>query len=121
MAAHLGEYLETYRFSCCGRHQSWKWFPEAKYYVKNSGGKIRKTSGKVTITYANGYSKRVGFLRNPIVYPDSEIFVSFRPDKPPFADRLTDTVNRTLERIIMFSTLATTTLTTIFLVKNLKD
>ena len=94
---------------------------KAKYYVKNSGGKIRKTSGKVTITYANGYSKRVGFLRNPIVYPDSEIFVSFRPDKPPLIDRFSDTVNRTLERILMFSTLATTTLTTIFLVKNLKD
>tara|TARA_B100000586_G_scaffold237393_1_gene188682 strand:- start:119 stop:808 length:690 start_codon:yes stop_codon:yes gene_type:complete len=94
---------------------------KVKYYVKNSGGKIRKISGKATITYANGYSKRVGFLRNPIVYPDSEIFVSFRPDKPPFADRFADTVNRTLERVLMFSTLATTTLTTIFLVKNLKD
>ena len=94
---------------------------KAKYYIRNSGGKIRKTSGKVTITYANGYTNKVGFLRNPIVYPDSEIFISFRPDKPPLLDRFSDTVNRTLERIIMFSTLATTTLTTIFLVKNLKD
>ena len=59
-------------------------------------------------------------LRNPKVYPGCEIFVPFE-EKVPLADRFSEAFTKSLDKIVMFSTLATTTLTTIFLVKNLKD
>ena len=53
----------------------------AKYYIRNSGGKIPKKSGKVRINYPNGITKKVGFLKNPKTYPGSNIFVSFKEEK----------------------------------------
>ena len=60
------------------------------------------------------------FLRNPKVYPGSEVFVPFE-EKSPFLDRLGTGINQGLDRIIQISALATTTITTIFLVKNLNN
>ena len=92
----------------------------AKKYVKLSGGKLSTTSGKPFIIYPSGKSKKVGFLRNPKVYPGSEVFVPFE-EKSPFLDRLGAGINQGLDRIIQISALATTTITTIFLVKNLNN
>ena len=44
-------------------------------------------SGKPFVIYPSGKSKKVGFLRNPKVYPGSEVFVPFE-EKTPFLDKL---------------------------------
>ena len=36
-----------------------------KYYIKNSGGKIKKVSGARYVIYLSGKSKKVGFLQKP--------------------------------------------------------
>ncbi|MEO2085230.1 MAG: SLBB domain-containing protein [Marinoscillum sp.] len=89
-------------------------------YVRLSGGKLSTTQGKPYVIYPSGKAMRVGFLRNPKVYPGCEIFVPFE-EKVPLSDRFAEAFTRSLDKIVMFSTLATTTLTTIFLVKNLRD
>ena len=91
-----------------------------KKYVKMSGGRLATTQGKPYVIYPSGKAKKVGFLKNPKVYPGCEIFVPFE-EKVPFFDRLGDKLNASLDRVVQFSTLATATVTTIFLVKNLKD
>ena len=89
-------------------------------YVRLSGGKLSTTQGKPYVIYPSGKAQKVGFLRNPKVYPGCEIFVPFE-EKVPLADRFSEAFTKSLDKIVMFSTLATTTLTTIFLVKNLRD
>jgi len=92
----------------------------ARKYVRLSGGKLSTTSGKPFVIYPSGKSRKVGFLRNPKVYPGSEVFVPFE-EKTPFLDRLGAGINQSLDRIIQISALATTTITTIFLVRNINN
>ena len=92
----------------------------AKKYVKLSGVKLSTTSGKPFVIYPSGKSKKVGFLRNPKVYPGSEVFVPFE-ERTPFLDRLGTGINQSLDRIVQISALATTTITTIFLVRNINN
>ena len=92
----------------------------AKKYVRLSGGKLSTTSGKPFVIYPSGKAKKVGFLRNPKVYPGCEVFVPFE-EKTPFLDRLGQGINQSLDRIVQMSTLATATITTIYLVKNINN
>ena len=79
-----------------------------------------ETSGKPFVIYPSGKAKKIGFLRNPKVFPGSEIFVPFE-EKTPFLDRLGQGINQSLDRIVQMSTLATATITTIYLVKNINN
>ena len=63
-------------------------------------------------------AKKVGFMRNPKVYPGCEVFIPFE-EKTPLIDRIGQGINQSLDRIVQISSLATATITTIFLVKNL--
>ena len=92
----------------------------ARKYVRLSGGKLSTTSGKPFIIYPSGKAKKIGFFRNPKVYPGSEIFVPFE-DKTPFLDRLGQGITQSLDRIVQMSTLATATITTIYLVRNINN
>ena len=92
----------------------------ARKYVKLSGGKLSTTSGKPFVIYPSGKAKKIGFLRNPKVYPGCEVFVPFE-EKLPFLDRLGQGINQSLDRIVQMSTLATATITTIYLVKNINN
>ncbi len=92
----------------------------AKKYVRLSGGKLSTTSGKPFVIYPSGKAKKVGFLKNPKVYPGCEVFVPFE-EKTPFLDRLGQGINQSLDRIVQMSTLATATITTIYLVKNINN
>lgn len=86
-----------------------------KYYIRNSGGKVSKTSGKVRIKYSNGISKKVGFFKNPKVYPNSNIFVAFKKEKEE-----KDRVNTPfIERFIEVLTITTGALTTYVLANKL--
>jgi len=92
----------------------------ARKYVKQSGGKLSTTSGKPFVIYPSGKAKKVGFLRSAKVYPGCEVFVPF-VEKTPFLDRLGQGINQSLDRVVQISTLATATITTIFLVKNINN
>ena len=59
----------------------WEQGKRAKYYLRNSGGKIAKEGGKAYLILPNGQSKRIGFLKNPTVLPGSKIMVNRKPIK----------------------------------------
>ena len=85
-----------------------------KYYMKNSGGKIRKISGDVYVIYPSGKSKKTGFLRNPKVYPGSKIFISFKEEKEK-------NENQFMDRFVQIFGLVTGVLTTVVLAKQLSN
>jgi polysaccharide biosynthesis/export protein len=91
----------------------WKKGISAKKYLKNSGGKLNKLGGKSYVVLPNGKSKRIGFLKNPIVLPNSVIITNFKDitDGSGISKFLTEITNT-------FSLLATT-LTTVLLVTKL--
>ena len=89
----------------------------AKKYVRLSGGKLSTTSGKPFVIYPSGKAKKVGFLRNPKVYPGCEVFVPFE-EKTTFLGRLGQGISQSLDRIVQMSTFTTAIITTIYLVKN---
>ena len=93
----------------------------ARKYVRLSGGKVPKRGGRPFVIYPSGKAKKIGFLRNTKVYPGCEIFVPFVEQREPFLDRFASGINNGIDRILQFSTLATATLTTIFLVKILNN
>ena len=93
----------------------------ARKYVRLSGGKVPKVGGRPFVIYPSGKAKKIGFFNNTKVYPGCEVFVPFVEPREPFLDRFAGGINTGIDRILQFSTLATATLTTIFLVKNLKD
>ena len=59
---------------------TWKKGKRAKYYISKSGGK-KKRIENMYVKHANGQSERIGFLKNPRVYPGSEIVVIAKPEK----------------------------------------
>ena len=75
----------------------------ARKYVRLSGGKLSTTSGKPFVIYPSGKAKKIGFLRNPKVFPGSEVFVPFE-EKTPFLDK-GQGINQSLDRIVQMSTL----------------
>ena len=88
---------------------------KAKYYLKNSGGKTKKFASNAFVIYPSGRAKKIGFLKNPKIYPGSEIFVSFKEieedkENGRFFDRFTT----------VFSVL-TGALTTVVLAKQLSN
>jgi len=59
---------------------NWQKGKRAKYYISNSGG-TKKRIEQVFVKQSNGISQKVGFLKNPIVYPGAEIVVIEKPAK----------------------------------------
>ena len=61
-----------------------------KYYIRKSGGKIKKESDVAYVVNTNGTSSKVGWLSNPKVRPGSKIFVERKviveKDKSNFGD-----------------------------------
>ena len=83
----------------------------SKYYIRNSGGKIRGEASDAYINYQSGKSKKIGLFKNPKVLPGSTIFVNRKLPKVKegkFADSL----------IKVFGFIGST-LTTIILVQRL--
>jgi protein involved in polysaccharide export with SLBB domain len=60
---------------------NWVKGKRAKYFISNSGGKLNKIGGKAFVVLNNGNTKRVGFLKNPRVYPDSKVIINYKPIK----------------------------------------
>lgn len=60
---------------------NWEKGKRAKYYISNSGGKLNKIGGKALVMFNNGNTKRIGFFKNPKVYPGATIMVNYKPKK----------------------------------------
>lgn len=60
---------------------NWEKGKRAKYFISNSGGKLNKIGGKAFVILSNGNTKKVGFLKNPRVYPESKVIVNYKPKK----------------------------------------
>ena len=90
----------------------WKKGLKAKRYIKNSGGKLKKESGNSYIIFPNGKTKKIGFLKNPLVLPNSIIVTNRKAKKERTEGKFLDDFNRT------FGIIAST-LTTILLVNRL--
>jgi len=92
---------------------NWEKGKRAKYYIKNSGGKSKRIES-VTVQQANGASKKVGFFRNPKIYPGSIISVIQKPEKVKGAND-----GKFLDDFVRIFGLIATTLTTILLTSKL--
>lgn len=74
----------------------WEKGLRAKYYIRNSGGKIKKESDNSYVIFQNGITKKIGFLRNPKIPVNSQIIVNRKIQKekkqrPPFMQGFNDT------------------------------
>ena len=58
----------------------WQKGKRANYYIKRSGGKAKRIES-MYVKHANGQSQKIGFLKNPVVHPGSEIIVIAKPEK----------------------------------------
>ena len=91
---------------------SWNKGKKAKYYIKKSGG-TKKRIESMVVLQANGKSEKIGFFKNPIVYPGAEILIVEKPE------RIDDGKNKFLDDFIRIFSVVTGALTTIALTKNL--
>ena len=92
----------------------WKKGLKAKKYIKNSGGKLAETGGKSYLVLPNGKTKKIGFLKNPKVLPNSIIITDFKaPENKQQA------IQRFVEEFSNTLTFVTSTLTTILLATKL--
>ena len=54
----------------------WEKGYRAKYYIRNSGGKVWKEADYAYVILPNGKTKKINLLHNPIILPDSKIIVT---------------------------------------------
>ena len=87
----------------------WEQGKRAKFYIRNSGGKVAKEGGKAYLVLPNGQSKRIGFLKNPTVLPGSKIIVNRKPLKERKEGQVLDDFTRIFG--ILSGTLTTILLT----------
>ena len=59
---------------------SWDKGKKAKYYIKKSGG-TKKRIESMVVLQANGKSEKIGFFKNPIIYPGAQIIITEKPEK----------------------------------------
>ena len=91
----------------------WEADKKAKYYIKNSGGKIRGEADESYVSLPNGKTKKINFFNNPRVLPNSEIVVTRKVEK--------ERVRREdgLSRVLSVATVLVTLLTSVVLVQSL--
>ena len=91
---------------------SWDKGKKAKYYIKKSGG-VKNSIESMVVLQANGQTQKIGFFKNPIIYPGAQIIITEKPEK------IDDGKNKFLDDFIRIFGVITGALTTIILTKNL--
>ena len=91
---------------------SWDKGKKAKYYIKKSGG-TKKRIESMVVLQANGKSEKIGFFKNPTVYPGAQIIITEKPEK------IDDGKSKFLDDFVRIFSVITGALTTIILTKNL--
>lgn len=59
----------------------WEKGQKAKYYIRNSGGRIKSEASDAYLVLPNGKSKRINVFRNPRVLPNSQVVVNRKMNK----------------------------------------
>tara|TARA_Y100000385_G_scaffold147665_1_gene153215 strand:+ start:333 stop:2954 length:2622 start_codon:yes stop_codon:yes gene_type:complete len=83
----------------------------AKKYIRNSGGKTKKSANSYVV-FPNGKTKKISFFRNPKIFPNSRIVVNTKEEKEKTEGKFLDDFTK------VFSIVAST-LTTILLASRL--
>ena len=83
----------------------WKKGLKSKSYIRNSGGKVKKEGDRSYIIYPNGKTKKIGFLKNPLVLPNSVIVTNRKVKKEKKEGKFLNDFNQTFG--IIASTLTT--------------
>ncbi|MDB2413833.1 SLBB domain-containing protein [Flavobacteriaceae bacterium] len=91
---------------------SWDKGKKAKYYIKKSGG-TKKRIESMVVLQANGKSEKIGFFKNPTVYPGAQIIITEKPEK------IDDGKSKFLDDFVRIFSVITGALTTVVLTKNL--
>ena len=87
----------------------WSKGKRAKFYIRNSGGKVAKQGGKAYLSLPNGKTKKIGILKNPTVLPNSKIIVNRKLQKEKQEGKFMDDFTRIFG--ILSGTLTTILLT----------
>tara|TARA_B110000503_G_scaffold66711_1_gene104688 strand:+ start:235 stop:2832 length:2598 start_codon:yes stop_codon:yes gene_type:complete len=85
---------------------------KAKKYIRNAGGKTKKSSRSFVI-FPNGMTKRITYFNNPIVFAGSKIVVTQKEEKEK------GDFGKSLEKFASVFTIIASTLTTIILASKL--
>jgi protein involved in polysaccharide export with SLBB domain len=93
----------------------WEKGLKAKSYIKNSGGKLFNKGGKSYVVLPNGKTRKIGFLKNPKVLPNSIIVTDFRPEGEDAKVR----IQKFIDDLTGTMTFITTTLTSVLIATKL--
>jgi len=91
----------------------WEANKKAKYYLKNSGGKL-KEADRSYLSLPNGKSKKINFFNNPTVLPDSKIVVNRKVKK----ERVRN--GDGLSKVLSVATILTSLVTSVVLVSQIQ-
>lgn len=92
----------------------WEKGQKAKYYIRNSGGRIRSEAADAYLVLPNGKSKRINSFRNPRVLPNSQVVVN-RKQK----NQGQENADKAWDRMIKVITIVTSSLTAAVLASKL--
>ncbi len=92
----------------------WEKGQKAKYYIRNSGGRIKSEAADAYLVLPNGKSKRINSFRNPRVLPNSQIVVN-RKQK----NQNQENADKAWDRMIKVITILTSSLTAAVLASKL--
>jgi protein involved in polysaccharide export with SLBB domain len=84
----------------------WEKGQKSKYYIRNSGGRIKSEAGDAYLLLPNGKSKKINVFRNPRVLPNSQIVVNRKVKKLD-----TDNGDKGWDRLVKVITIVTSSLT----------
>ena len=92
----------------------WKIDQKSKYYIRNSGGRIKSEAGDAYLVLPNGKTKKINVFRNPRVLPNSQIVVNRKVKKSD-----TDNGDKGWDRLVKVITIVTSSLTAAVLASKL--
>jgi protein involved in polysaccharide export with SLBB domain len=92
----------------------WEKGQKSKYYIRNSGGRIKSEAGDAYLVLPNGKTKKINVFRNPRVLPNSQIVVNRKVNKQEQGNG-----EKAWDRMIKVITIVTTSLTAAVLASKL--
>jgi protein involved in polysaccharide export with SLBB domain len=92
----------------------WKIDQKSKYYIRNSGGRIKSEAGDAYLVLPNGKTKKINVFRNPRVLPNSQIVVNRKVNKQEQGNG-----EKAWDRMIKVITIVTSSLTAAVLASKL--
>jgi hypothetical protein len=92
----------------------WEKGQKSKYYIRNSGGRIKSEAGDAYLVLPNGKTKKINVFRNPRVLPNSQIVVNRKVNKQEQGNG-----EKAWDRMIKVITIVTSSLTAAVLASKL--